>query len=69
MILEFILTNLRKVQDRETEQRELAVLTESQAIDIAALPFIPKGLQPFAEGFFLKSLSQIWRQQEQNPQI
>lgn len=54
MILEFILTNLRKVQDGETEQREHEVLTESQAIDIAALPFIPKGLQHLLEDFFLK---------------
>lgn len=54
MILEFILTNMRRVQDGETEQRELAVLTESQAIDFAALPFIPKGLQHLLEDFLLK---------------
>lgn len=34
VILEFILTNMRKVQDGETELRELAVLTEIQATDI-----------------------------------
>lgn len=52
MILEFILTNMTKVQDGDTELRELAVLSESQAIDISCCFTIhPKGLKHLLEDF------------------